>query len=90
MHEEVVEEEEHKFKGLSSAPTRGNSVQCLATDWTTGRSSFDTRQKQEDFPLTSVSRPALGPTKPPVQWVPGILSPGVTRGRGVTPTTHPI
>jgi hypothetical protein len=43
----------------------------------------------KDFPLTSVSRPALGPTQPPVQWVPGVLSPGVKRGRGVTLTTHP-
>jgi hypothetical protein len=24
-----------------------------------------------------VSRPALRPTQPPVQWVPGVLSPGV-------------
>jgi hypothetical protein len=31
-----------------------------------------------------VSRPALGPTQPPEQWVPGVLSPGLKRGRGVT------
>jgi hypothetical protein len=24
-----------------------------------------------------MSRPALGPTQPPIQWVPGVLSPGV-------------
>jgi hypothetical protein len=29
------------------------------------------------FPVASVSRPALGPTQPPVQWAPGVLSPGV-------------
>jgi hypothetical protein len=29
------------------------------------------------FPLDSVSSPALGPTQPPVQRVPGVLSPGV-------------
>jgi hypothetical protein len=37
----------------------------------------------------SVSRPALGPTQPPVQWVPLVLSPGLKRGRGVTLITHP-
>jgi hypothetical protein len=44
------------------------SVQCLATNWTTGRSRFDRRQGQSIFPLASVSRPALGQTQPPVQW----------------------
>jgi hypothetical protein len=41
------------------------------------------------FSLASVSRPALGPTQPPVQWVSGVLSPGVKRGREVTLTTRP-
>jgi hypothetical protein len=36
-----------------------------------------------------VSRPDLGPTQPPVQWVAGFFSPGVKRGRVVTLTTHP-
>jgi hypothetical protein len=74
--------------------TRGagvaQSVECLATDWTTGRPGFDPRQGQEIFPVASVSRPALLPTQPSIQWVPGFLSPGVKRGRGVTLTTHPI
>jgi hypothetical protein len=43
---------------------------------------------ERTFPLASVSRPALGPTQPPVRWVPGVLSLGVKRGRGVTLTTH--
>jgi hypothetical protein len=42
------------------------------------------------FPLAFASRPALGSTQRPVQWVPGVLTPGVKHGRGVTLTTHPI
>jgi hypothetical protein len=41
------------------------------------------------FPVVSVSRPVLGTTQPPVQWVPAVLSAGLKRGRGVTLTTHP-
>ena len=36
-----------------------------------------------------LSRPALGPTQPPVKWV-TVLSPGVKSGRGVTLTPHPL
>jgi hypothetical protein len=50
---------------------------------------FDLRQEKRIFPLTSMSRPALRATQPPVQWVPGVLSPGTKRGRGVTLGTHP-
>jgi len=39
-----------------------------------------------DYPHSS--RSALGPTQPPLQWLP-CLSPGVKSGRGVALTTHP-
>jgi hypothetical protein len=71
------------------------TVNCLGYSWLKLteeqikriRAPYD-QLGQRTFPLTSVSRPALGPTQPPVQWVPGVLSPGVKRGRGVMLTTH--
>jgi hypothetical protein len=42
------------------------------------------------FHQVSASRPALGPTQAPIEWVPGALSLGVKRGRGVMLTTHPL
>ena len=36
-----------------------------------------------------LSRPALGPTQPSVQWVPGLF-PWLKSGRGVTLTPHPL
>jgi hypothetical protein len=61
-------------------------AQWLTTDWTPG---FYPRQRQRIFLLTSASRPELGPTQPPVQWVLGVLSPWAKSGRGVMLTTHP-
>jgi hypothetical protein len=42
-----------------------------------------------DFLIAPASKPALGPSQPRIQWIPGALSPGVKRGRGVTLTTYP-
>jgi hypothetical protein len=40
---------------------------------------FEYRPGQEIFLYSAASRPALGPTQPPSQWVAGPLSPGVKR-----------
>jgi hypothetical protein len=70
---------------------RGSSVSIVSGYGLDDRAMrFDPRQEQRIFPLASLPRPALGPTQAPVQWVPGVLSPGVKRGLGVTLTTHPI
>jgi hypothetical protein len=53
----------------------GSSIGTVSGYGLDGRGSIP-RQGQRIFPLTSASRPALGPTQPPVQWVPGALSPG--------------
>jgi hypothetical protein len=56
----------------------------------TGRPGFDVRQWQMIFTLTSVSRPALRPTQPPVQWVPGGPFPGAKAwlGRDADHSSH--
>jgi hypothetical protein len=43
----------------------------------TGHLEFDSWQGLGFFLLATVSRLAVGPTQPPIQWVPEVLSPGV-------------
>jgi hypothetical protein len=44
-----------------------------------GRPGFDSRKGEESVLFSAAPRPALGPIKPPIQWVQGALSHGVKR-----------
>jgi hypothetical protein len=47
--------------------------------WTIGVLGFDSRRGLGIYLFTTASRTALGPTQPPIQWVPGVHSLGVKR-----------
>jgi hypothetical protein len=68
---------------------RGNSGSIVTDYGLDDRGSIPDRA--EDFSSSPpASRPALGSAQAPIQWVPGVPSPGVKRGRGVMLlTTHP-
>jgi hypothetical protein len=53
----------------------GSSVSTVSDCGLDGLGSIPDRDRGF-FPLTSASRPALGPTQPPIQWVPGAPTPG--------------
>jgi hypothetical protein len=46
-------------------------------------------QGQHYLTFTTASRPAVGPTQPPIQWVPGALSLGIKQPRREADHSHP-
>jgi len=48
---------------------------------TIGWSGFESRPRLWTLHFYTLSRPVLGPTQPPMQWIPGSLSSGVKRPR---------
>jgi hypothetical protein len=76
------------FIYLSFDESRGSSVSIVSGYGLDDR-AIEVRfpaEAKRIFPLASVSGQALGPTQPPVQWVPWVLSPAVKCSRGVTLT----
>jgi hypothetical protein len=51
----------------------GSSANIVSRLWTDDRGSIFLQVR------ASTSRPVLGPTQPPLQWVPVVLSPGIKR-----------
>jgi hypothetical protein len=67
------------FIFIPSNPSRAwvaQSLKRLATGWGSG---FDYRQGMRIFLFSTASRPALGPTQPPIQCVPEAVSPVIKR-----------
>jgi hypothetical protein len=57
-------------------------VYSLYSDWLFAgrqRGHSSSSGKGKNFLVSAPSRPVPGPTKPPTQWVPGSVSPGVKR-----------
>jgi hypothetical protein len=64
----------------SGRAVTAQSVERWTKAWTIGVLGFDSQRGLGIFLFTTaVSRTALGPTRTPIQWVPGALSLGVKR-----------
>jgi hypothetical protein len=78
-HNEItfIEMQVSSFAMITTVYVSRDSVVRIATGYgldDRGRCSSPGRVK--NFLLSTSSRPALGSTQPPIQWVPGALSPG--------------
>jgi hypothetical protein len=59
---------------LPGGRSRGSSVSIVSDYGLDNQGPIP--DKDRIFLLASASRPALGPTQPPVQWIPRVISPG--------------
>jgi len=55
-----------KISHIHSLPLKSGAARIV-----TGESGFDSRQGLGIFLFDTLSRPAIGPTQPLIQWVPG-------------------
>jgi hypothetical protein len=73
--------------------TKTDELSKFVKNWSTFLYSklreFESGQGLGIFLFTTASRPALGPTQPPVKWVPGALSQGVKRPGCEAHHSHP-
>jgi hypothetical protein len=67
------------FEYMSFVSDSQDSVICTVTRRCTGQSRARILAGTRDFSLSKTSRPALGPTQPPIQQVPRALSSGIKR-----------
>jgi hypothetical protein len=76
---------------LSHIRSSGSSV-SIVTDYRLDYRATGVRSpaEEKDFSCNICVQTSSEATQPPIQWVPGVLFPGVKRGLGVTLTTHPI
>jgi hypothetical protein len=57
-------------------------IKSRDSDWLLAgrpRDRSSSSREEEKFDFSMLSRPALGSTQPPIQWIPQALSPGVKR-----------